>query len=585
MQHFAEIYGKLWKNDRETMFQLLDALGFGVVLISRDRHEIIYANEKLLAMGGYKPEDLLGRECHKLMCPAEKGHCPIDDLDQAVDDSERMLCCLDGSRLPIIKTVVPLETEGKRFLLESFVDISKQKEMQSSLAAANATLQQEVAKRRQSEESLRHLAYHDSLTELPNHLFFMEVLEKEVQEESANFAVISLNFNGFKLINTTMSHAIGDVVLCETAKRLQSVLPPDAILAHFGGDEFAVLYKAYNEKLLQKFLKETGRQINKPFQINEQAIFMTATMGIALYPKDGPDAETLLQNASIAMRTAKEEKRQWTLCTDKMKREVNEYMLLSNQLFRSLEREELLLYYQPQVDCRSGAIVGLEALVRWNHSEWGLISPGKFIPIAENNGFINSLGEWVLRTACQQNKAWQEAGLERVPVAVNLSAVQFNNPNLVAKVAAILEETGLEAKYLELEVTESLAMRELESVVEALRAFVDMGILIALDDFGTDYSCMQYLKRLPIGKLKIAMPFVRGITVDSNDEAVINSMLVLAEQMKLRILAEGVELESQLQFLCAAKCYEIQGYYFSKPLPAEEISNLLLSQSVFAVKC
>lgn len=585
MQSFAEIYDKLWGNDRMTIIQLLDALGFGVVLISRDRHEIIYANEKLLAMGGYEPEDLLGRECHQLMCPAEKGQCPIDDLDQAVDNSERTLCCVDGSRLPIIKTVVPLEIGGKKFLLESFVDISQQKEMQVSLATANKTLQQEVAKRRQSEESMRYLAYHDSLTELPNHLLFMESLEQAVREEPESFAVISLNLNGFKLINTTMSHAMGDKVLCETAKRLQHILPTQAMLAHFGGDEFAVLHKAHNKEFLCDFLEAAVKKINKPFQINKQDIFMTVTLGVAWYPADGPDAETLLQNASIAMRTAKEEKRQWALCTGKMKDEVNEYMTLGNQLFRSLERKELLVYYQPQVDCRSGCIIGLEALVRWNHSQWGLISPGKFIPIAEKNGFIHTLGDWVLRTACEQNKAWQDAGLVQVPVAVNLSALQFNNPNLASKVAAVLAETGLEARYLELEVTESVVMRELESVVETLQTFVDMGIVIALDDFGTEYSCLQYLKRLPIGKVKIAMPFVKGIAVDSKDEAIINSMLVLAEQMGLRTLAEGVETEVQLQFLQAAKCHEIQGYYFSQPLPVEEISKLLLDHRIFAGKC
>lgn len=585
MQSFAEFHNALWETDPQIIIQILDALGFGIALVSRECHKILYVNEKFLVMSGYEKEMVLGCECHRLMCPAEKGHCPIDDLEQAVDNAERDLCRADGSFLPIIKTVVPMKIGGKHFLLESFADIAKQKEMQERLASANDALQQEVAKRRQSEEAMRYLAYHDSLTELPNRLSFMGALGQAVQDESANFAVVCLNLNGFKLINTTMSHAIGDEVLYETAKRLEHILPSKALLGHFGGDEFVVLYPEYKEAQLQEFLVEAGNQIKKPFRIKGQEVFVTAAFGVSLYPADGPDAEILLQNASIAMRLAKEEKRRWALCTCQMKDDIKEYMELSNQLFRSIEREELLVYYQPQVDSCSGGVIGLEALVRWNHSQWGFIPTPKFISIAEKNGFIHALGEWVLRTACQQNKAWQDAGLAQIPVAVNLSALQFNNPHLLDNVAEVLAQTGLEARYLELEVTESVVMRELESIVDTLQAFVDMEVVIALDDFGTEYSSLQYLKRLPVGKVKIARPFVQGIGVDAKDEAIISSLMVLAEQMGLRILAEGVETKQQLEFLQEAKCREIQGFYFAKPLPAREIPGLLVRKKMFEVKC
>ena len=386
-----------------------------------------------------------------------------------------------------------------------------------------------------------------------------------------------LDLDDFKVIIDTMGHDIGDQLLLEVSKRLVNTLRKCDTVARIGGDEFIICIEdikdndyinTVSEKILKRF--------NEPFSLNNQDCFVTTSIGVAIYPTDGENADVLLKNADTAMYKAKEKgKNQYVLCTPIMKTKVAETMKITNSLYRALDRNELELYYQPQVSCTSNEIVGLEALLRWNHPELGMVLPGEFISIAEHTGLIITIGEWVLRTACKQNKAWQDAGLSRIRIGVNLSVKQFQNDNLIKDVERILRETGLDPQYLELEITESAAMKGKKYIIETLNIFKKLGIHIAIDDFGKEYSSLNYLKQLPVDRIKIPMTFIQGIEVSKKDEAITKAIIVLAKNMGLSVIAEGVETKKQLDFLGQGMCDEIQGFYYFKPMPVHEVVELL----------
>lgn len=558
----------------------LNVLGFGVVIMEADTHRIVYANERALHMGGYSLDNIIGKPCHKLLCPAEYGKCPITDQGQAVDNSERILLKADGESLAIIKTVVPVTLHGKRYLIESLVDYSAQKDIQEKLTKANNKLRMEIGKREAMEDELKWIAYRDPLTSLPNRISFFDQLDQAVQaaqQAEGRLAVMFIDLDRFKMINDTAGHMVGDQLLIAVADRLVDNLRDEDVIARFGGDEFAVMLNDIAcQGMLETIVEPLLKSFQQPFKIKDQIFFVTPSIGLSLYPEDGGDAETLLKIADIAMYKAKDMGRnQWSFCTESVKNDIAEWMLLSTQLHHALERNEFVLYYQPQIDCNSHSMSGVEALIRWNHPEQGIISPGKFIPIAEQTGMIHSIGEWVLRTACRQMKVWQKAGLPPIKVAVNLSAVQINNPRIVQQVTDILQETGLAPEFLELEITESVTINEINSVVHTLHSFKEKGVLLSIDDFGTDYSSLSYLKQLPIDKIKIAMPFVQGIGVNEKDEAITKTIVVLGKSLGLKVIAEGVETERQLAFLQQQACDEIQGYYYYKPMPADELESIL----------
>ena len=305
-------------------------------------------------------------------------------------------------------------------------------------------------------------------------------------------------------------------------------------------------------------------------------MFVTTSIGGAIYPIDGDDVETLIKNADIAMYKAKEEgKNKFQLCTPIIKDSLVEEMKLTNSLYRALERNELELYYQPQVNIISGEIIGLEALIRWNNTKLGMVNPGDFIYIAEKTGLILPIGEWVMRSACSQNKTWQNAGILNVPIAVNLSVNQFQNIKIVQQITKILKETDLNPKDLELEITENIIMKEPEYIIESLKQLKELGVTIAIDDFGTEYSSLNYIKQLPVDKIKIDMSFVQGININHKDEAIIKVIIVLAKNLGLKVIAEGVETKQQLDFLREQMCDEIQGYYYYKPMTASQIEELM----------
>lgn len=440
--------------------------------------------------------------------------------------------------------------------------------------------QMELVKVKQVAETTRHQLYHDTLTGLPNRVLFEDRLTLELahaQRDKQGLAVMFLDLDHFKLINDTLGHWVGDQLLQDVADRLKNALRGADTVARMGGDEFALLItQVTHAENVVKVVQKIFHALNPPFNFGDHEFHITTSIGITLYPNDGKDTQTLLKNADTALYRAKEQGRNiYQFYTPAMNTKTLERLALENNLRRALERKELIVYYQPRVKINTGQIVGMEALVRWQHPEQGLISPVKFIPLAEETGLIIPLGEWVLQTACAQTKAWQEAGLPPLRVGVNLSARQFQQPNLVERVAQVLKKTGLHPQYLELEITESAAMQNAEYTLLMLYHFKEMGIHISIDDFGTGYSSLSYLKKFPFHTLKLDQSFIRDLTTDPNDAMIAKIIITLAHGLKLEVVAEGVETQEQLDFLKRLQGDEVQGYLFSKPLPAEEFEQLL----------
>ncbi|MBK1989034.1 diguanylate cyclase [Sphaerospermopsis aphanizomenoides BCCUSP55] len=441
-----------------------------------------------------------------------------------------------------------------------------------------AVMQQRV------ENLLHHHTSCDILTGLPNRLLFDKLLALalvNIHQQGGMLAVMFLDLDRFKTINDSLGHAVGDRLLQSVAERIKSCLQEGDTVARWGDDEFTLLLPQITcandaTAIAQKLLDV----LSQPFQINKQELHITASIGIALAPYDGEEAETLLKHADTTLNRAKQQgKNNYLLYTATMNATSFERLVLGNNLYKALGRQELLLHYQPQIDLKTGHIIGMEALLRWHHPDMGLVSPAQFIPLAEETGLICDIGEWVLRTACTQNRLWQLAGLPPLRVAVNLSARQFQQPNLVQTITQILQETQLEPQYLELEITESLLMEDVDFTVSALRELQALGIHISMDDFGTGYSSLSLLMYFPLSSLKIDQSFIRNLTKNSSNAAIITSVISLGHGLNLTLVAEGVETLEELEFLRLANCDTVQGYLLSKPLSAEAATKFLVEKS------
>jgi len=444
----------------------------------------------------------------------------------------------------------------------------------------------DVTELKKKDEILYNMEYYDSLTGLPNKSLFFDRLNMALAQARRNkemCAIIILDLDNFKAINDTLGHSEGDVLLKQVAHKIKSILREVDTVARIGGDEFIILQPQIRK--ISDATRIADRVLDKfqnPWVLKGKEYYITASMGIGIFPNDGHDAQTIFKNADIALNRAKELGRNnYQLYAESMNAKVMQKLDMENNLRRAIEREEFVLFYQPQVDIRTGKIVGMEALLRWYRPEYGLVPPMEFIPIAEESGLIVPIGEWVIKTVFRQNKEWIDRGIGLQLIAVNLSARQFQQHDLVELIEKFRRETELRPELIELEITESTAMRDLDFTIDILNQLREIGIRISLDDFGIGYSSLNYLRRLPINTLKIDKSFVQEITTNPNAEAIANSVISLAHRLDLTVVAEGVETREQLSFLKNEGCDRVQGFFFSKPLPANEIEKMLRNKVSF----
>jgi diguanylate cyclase (GGDEF)-like protein/PAS domain S-box-containing protein len=443
----------------------------------------------------------------------------------------------------------------------------------------------DITERKIAEERIQYLAYYDVLTGLPNRTLLQDRLTKALasaRRHGDRVALLFLDLDRFKDINDAFGHSLGDLLLREVAKRLESCArEQDTVARHnvarLGGDEFLIVLVGVKDisdaaAAARRFMDAMTAE----FAVQGHSLGIRCSLGISIFPEHGADAETLIRNADAALHSAKDHGRNnFQFFTEDMNVQILERLTLESSLRLALDRNELFLMYQPQMDIGTGRITGLEALIRWQHPELGLVPPDRFIGIAEHSGLILPIGEWVLRTACSQIREWQDDELLAVPVSVNVSAVQFRQEDFSKLIGVVLQETGLASQYLELELTESLLLSSADTTFDVLEDLKAMGLKLAIDDFGTGYSSLSYLKRFPINKLKIDRSFVRDVAVDPDDAAITTAIIGIAKHLKLRVIAEGVEDEAQLSFLRAHNCDEIQGYYFSKPLTVDAAADFM----------
>lgn len=440
----------------------------------------------------------------------------------------------------------------------------------------------DVTARKVSEQRIHHVAQHDVLTGLPNRSLLQDRLSQAVAFASRTGKqvwVMLIDLDRFKFVNDSMGHKAGDVLLMTVASRLRGALREADTVARLSGDEFVAILNEHNdEPLTADIVQRLMDAVAQPVMLGSSQFLVTCSIGVAVYPTDGTPADYLIEHADIAMYRAKKLGRNnFQFYTPAMNEEAMERVRIESALRSALERNEFVLHYQPQVDLESGAIVGMEALIRWKHPELGMVPPNRFISVAEETGLIIPIGAWVLRTACQQARAWQDAGLGQLRVAVNLSARQFSTPHLVSDIEQVLADTGLPPASLEIELTESLFMSDVDQAVDLLHQLKGVGVQLSIDDFGTGYSSLSYLSRFPIDVLKIDRSFVCDISRDASDAAIVASIITLAHNLKLSVIAEGVETGDQLSYLRRHGCDQMQGYYFSKPLPSAEFEDLLRS--------
>jgi diguanylate cyclase (GGDEF)-like protein/PAS domain S-box-containing protein len=441
----------------------------------------------------------------------------------------------------------------------------------------------DITKRARLEQELLHQATHDSLTGLANRVMLLEKIKlalKNSENNRAKFAVVFLDFDRFKLINDSLSHMVGDKILQEAADRLKTEVRAEDTLARLGGDEFVIVFMNFDKKehialKMQKLID----LFRLPFIVGDRQITLTASMGICLYPQDGETADILLRNADAAMYRAKSLKGDtFEFYSPEMSVQSLEELDQEMELRQAIVNGDLFLCYQPQVDLIDEKLVAVEALVRWNHVKKGLLLPLDFIPLAEETGLIIPISEWILRTACAQNKAWQDQGFPPIRVAVNVSAQQFKQHNLIETIKSILIDTGLKPEYLELELTENVILSN-SDVINTVTQLKKIGVIVAIDDFGTGYSSLSYLHKIPLDRLKIDGSFIQHIQSDTDDEVIIRAVIAMAKNLNLEVLAEGVETLDQLNFLKKYQCGDVQGFYFSKPLTSSELEGYFVNPS------
>jgi len=549
----------------ETLRATFRQAGVGIFITSPDRR-YLQVNDKYCDMLGYTREELLQMSSADVLPPEAVG---------AVQANRNKLML--GELQTVSHERQLLRKDGSLIWVNHATSLARG---QNGEPTHLITVAEDISERKRAEERLTQLAHYDVLTSLPNRMLFFDRLKHALAEAKRNHsraAMMFVDLDRFKNINDTLGHAAGDDLLQQVAERLKESVRASDTVGRLGGDEFAVVLSnlatagdadAAARKIIARF--------SEPFRLTQAELFVTASIGIALYPDDSTDQDALIKNADIAMYRAKEEGRNtYAFFSPGMNAQGSERLNMEVMLRRALERKEFVLHYQPKIALQGSRIVGVEALIRWNSKELGPVLPMQFIPLAEETGLIAPIGAWVLKTACAQNKAWQDQGLPPLLMSVNLSPRQFQQKNLVQMIAGTLAETGLDPRSLELEITESMIMQHPEKSSAILQQLHEIGVQLSIDDFGTGYLSFANPKRFPVRRLKIEQSLVRDITTDADDAAIVTAVIGMAKSLKLEVVAEGVETREQFALLAQLRCDEYQGYYFSKPLPAEEFVRLL----------
>jgi len=545
---------------------IFDSVNEGIIVTDADKN-MLFINSAFSTITGYSANDLIGKNLNLL-------HLDLVD-DVFNHDIWRRVNEIGRWQGEVV---------GRRKNNESYAECLSISTMKNELGEVSyyISIFSDISERKAAEERVAYAVRHDSLTNLPNGLLLQDRLVQAIYHaarENHKVAVICLDLDHFKVVNDMLGHFVGDKLLQEVARRISSVIRVSDTVSRRGGDEFVILLpdlKAVDAAAV--IAAKLINAISDLCMIDGNEIKITTSIGISIFPEDGCDESCLIKYADAAMYHAKKNGRNnYQFFINEINQLALERMSIERKLRHALERQEFCLHYQPQVDLRSGHIIGVEALLRWNNPETGMIPPGLFIPIAEENGLIIPIGEWVLREACRQNSEWRMLGLPEITMAVNLSAVQFRQNNFGEMIKSILCEYDLDPSGLELEITEGVVMHNAEVSIALLLELKAMRLKLSVDDFGTGYSSLSYLKRFPIDKLKIDQSFVNDIVVDSDDAVIVSTIINMARTLKLKVIAEGVETAEQLAFLKHQECDEIQGDYFSKPMPPEKISRLLAS--------
>lgn len=531
------------------------------IVIAGTDGEIEYVNAAFTAVTGYSKEEVIGKEFCSLQSDKIQSS-PCDEMFKVLEEGEKWEGEFSNLRKDKTRYIEAIKASP------IFQNDNK--------IAHYMIIKEDITAKKYSEERIHHLANFDALTGLANRFQLEQLANYAVnsaKRNSENFAILFLDLDHFKDINDTLGHSIGDALLIEMAKRFSSVVREVDTVARLGGDEFIFLLPRTDSNGVAIVADKLLEIIDKPFKMDNHELIVTASIGIAVYPDDGVDQETLSKNADTAMYMAKKEGRnKYCFYTNLMQKDLSRNLQLTNALHHAIERDELYLVYQPQLSIQEGQVIGAEALLRWEHPEFGSISPAEFIPLAEDCGLILSIGEWVLKSAVLQTRKWMKHyTMKMFAISVNISSVQFRQPKLPELVTSVLEEAGLSPEHLELELTEAVAMH----AYSVMDSFNERNIRMSIDDFGTGYSSLSYLKKLKVSKLKIDQSFIRDIWTDPEDKAIVSAIINMAASLGLRTIAEGVETLEQLNYLRDQGCDEVQGYYYSKPLLPEEFERFL----------
>ncbi len=554
---------------------LLEAAPDAMVVVNQGG-EIVLLNVQAEKQFGYRRDELVGQKVKNIIPEGFAERLIADALRSAEDALAQQIGTgielngrrKDGSEFPIEIMLSPLESAEGILVTAAIRDITT---------------------RKKAEAQMTHSAEHDFLTGLPNRMLLNDRVNQAIilaERHRKKVAVLFLDLDGFKHINDSLGHPIGDKLLQSIAKRLVDCVRGSDTVSRQGGDEFVVLLSEVEQSEDAAIAARRMLQaVAEAHSIDQHDLHVTTSIGVSVYPDDGLDAETLIKNADTAMYQAKENGRQsYQFFKPAMNVRAVERQSIEESLRRALERQEFALHYQPKINLRTGEITGAEALLRWTHPIRGPVSPAQFIPVAEDCGLILPIGNWVLREACQQARAWVDAGLPLGTMAVNISAMEFRDENFLDGVFAILKDTGLDPRSLELELTESVLMKHAESTASILKTLRARGVQVAVDDFGTGYSSLSYLRKFPIDALKIDQSFVRQITTAPDETTIVTAVISMGRSLKLRVVAEGVETQEELAFLQAHQCDEAQGYYFSRPVLPHQFANMLETSLQEAVK-